>query len=83
MFVVMTQLDLGESLELDNYLGINPLLCRLYVVECNQLLRKALTMDTSNLYYGDEELDCSQEQYDAWIAYLAREVEPQPQPTTN
>lgn len=32
-------------------------------------------MDTSNLYYGDEELDCSQEQYDAWIAYLSRESE--------
>ena len=32
-------------------------------------------MDTSNLYYGDEELDCSQEQYDAWIAYLSRDEE--------
>lgn len=29
-------------------------------------------MDTSNLYYGDEELDCTQEQYDAYIQQLGK-----------
>jgi len=68
MFVEATQQDPEVFLDLDNYLGINPLLCRVYVVECNHLLRKALTMDASNLYYGDETLDdCTREEYDAWI----------------
>ena len=29
-------------------------------------------MDTSNLYYGDETLDCTQEQYDAYIEQLTK-----------
>lgn len=29
-------------------------------------------MNASELYYGDEELDCNQEQYDAYIQQLGK-----------